>query len=131
MVPLATQAICPLLLFFSMLACPESPRWLASQDQWDKAAEVLSDVRHLPADHAYIQQELLELRTSLDQEREVMQGAGFWNLLKECWTVPANRNRALMTIGLITCQQWSGVSFSLLPQPVTEVNSAALFNIEY
>ncbi|KAM5343755.1 hypothetical protein ACJ41O_012292 [Fusarium nematophilum] len=108
MVPLACQSICPALLFLSMLFCPESPRWLASQDQWDKAGDVLSDVRHLPLDHPYLQQELLELRTQLDQEREVMQGTGFWGLQKECWTVPGNRKRALLTIGIITFQQWSG-----------------------
>ncbi|ENH72008.1 Quinate permease [Fusarium oxysporum f. sp. cubense race 1] len=54
MVPLACQSICPALLFFSMLFCPESPRWLASRDQWEKAGAVLSDVRKLPVDHAYI-----------------------------------------------------------------------------
>ncbi|KAH7171365.1 hypothetical protein EDB81DRAFT_710112 [Dactylonectria macrodidyma] len=108
MVPLACQSICPALLFFSMLFCPESPRWLASRDQWDKATSVLSDVRHLPQEHPYIQQELLEMRTQLDQERAIMQGTGFWSLQKECWTIPGNRKRALLTVGLISCQQWTG-----------------------
>jgi hypothetical protein len=91
-----------------MLFCPESPRFLAGKDRWDAAAEVLSDVRHLPADHPYVQQELLELRTQLDQERAVMQGATFWDLNKECWTVPGNRNRALLTIAILVGNQWSG-----------------------
>lgn len=93
-----------------MLCCPESPRWLASQDSWEKATEVLSDVRRLPVDHPYLQQELLELRTQLDQERAIMKDTGFWALQKECWTVAGNRKRALLTIGIITFQQWSGVS---------------------
>ena len=109
MVPLACQCICPLLLFISMLFCPESPRWLASQDAWDASATVLSDVRHLPVQHPYIQQELLELRTQLDHEKEVMRGAGFWELQRECWGVPSNRLRALLTIGMVTFQQWTGV----------------------
>lgn len=113
-VPLACQSICPALLFVSMLFCPESPRWLASQDRWEKAGDVLSDVRQLPIDHPYIQQELLELRTQLDQEKALMQGAGFLNLQKECWTVPGNRKRALLTIALVSFQQWSGVSIFLL-----------------
>lgn len=37
-----------------------------------------------------------------------MQGAGFWNLQKECWLVRGNRNRALLTILIITFNQWSG-----------------------
>lgn len=113
MVPLACQSICPALLFFSMLFCPESPRWLASQDRWEKATAVLSDVRQLPVEHAYVQQEMLELRTQLDHERAIMQGAGFWNLQKECWTVAGNRKRALYTVAIITFQQWSGVSAAL------------------
>lgn len=112
MVPLACQSICPALLFLSMLLCPESPRWLASQDLWEKATAVLSDVRQLPPDHAYIQQELLELRTQLDQERAIMQDTGFLALQKECWTIPANRKRALLTAAIISFQQWSGVSYS-------------------
>ncbi|KFH46635.1 quinate permease-like protein [Hapsidospora chrysogenum ATCC 11550] len=109
MVPLACQSICPALLFVSMLFCPESPRWLASQDRWDRATAVLSDVRRLPADHAYVQQELLELRTQIDYERAIMSGSGgFWGLQKECWTVPTNRKRALLVVAIISFQQWSG-----------------------
>ncbi|RKK35860.1 hypothetical protein BFJ66_g13753 [Fusarium oxysporum f. sp. cepae] len=108
MVPLACQSICPALLFFSMLFCPESPRWLASRDQWEKAGAVLSDVRKLPVDHAYIQQELLELKTQIDQEREVMQDTGFWAIQKECWTLPWNRKRALLTVAIVTLGQWTG-----------------------
>lgn len=108
MVPLACQSICPALLFFSMLFCPESPRFLAGKDRWDAAAAVLSDVRHLPVDHAYVQQELLELKTQLDQERAIMKGATFWDLNKECWLIPGNRNRALLTIAMLVGNQWSG-----------------------
>ncbi|KAL1849121.1 hypothetical protein VTK73DRAFT_9963 [Phialemonium thermophilum] len=107
-VPLGCQSICPALLLFSMLFCPESPRWLASRDRWEEASEVLVDVRHLPAEHPYVQQELLELRTQLDLEKSIMQGAGFWSLQKECWTIPGNRIRALLAMGLVMGSQWSG-----------------------
>ncbi|KAF4495039.1 quinate transport [Fusarium agapanthi] len=91
-----------------MLFCPESPRWLALRDQWEKAGAVLPDVRKLPVGHAYIQQELLELKMQIDQEREIMQDTGFWALQKECWTLPWNRKRALLTVAIVTLGQWTG-----------------------
>ncbi|KAF5014623.1 hypothetical protein F66182_14324 [Fusarium sp. NRRL 66182] len=108
-VPLAMQALPPILIFGSILLCPESPRWLASQDNWEETTKVLVKVRHLPSDHPYIQQELLELRTALEEERRSAGGNGFWALQKECWLIPGNRNRALLSIGLMVCQQWTGV----------------------
>ena len=114
MVPLAMQSLPPVLIFVSILFCPESPRWLASKDNWEDASAVLSNVRHLPVEHPYIQTELLELRTQLDEERRSVHGTGFWAVQKECWLIPANRKRALLSIGLMVCQQWTGVRFPLL-----------------
>ena len=110
MVPLAMQSLPPILIFGSILLCPESPRWLASQDNWEETTKVLVTVRHLPSNHPYIQQELLELRTALEEERRSADGNGFWALQRECWLIPGNRNRALLSIGLMVCQQWTGVS---------------------
>lgn len=110
MVPLAMQSLPPVLIFVTMLFCPESPRWLARQDNWDRASSVLSTVRALPVDHPYVQQELLEMRTQLEEERRSVYGTGFVALLKEMWLIKGNRNRALISIGLMTCQQWTGVS---------------------
>jgi len=67
-------------------------------------------VRHLPVDHPYVQQELLELRTQLDEERRSVHGTGWLAVQKECWLIPGNRNRALIAIGLMTCQQWTGTN---------------------
>lgn len=110
MVPLAMQSLPPVLIFVSILFCPESPRWLASKDNWDDASRVLADVRHLPIEHPYVQQELLELRTQLEEERRSVHGTGFWALQKECWLIPANRKRALLSMGLMVCQQWTGTN---------------------
>ncbi len=38
------QALPALCLFFGLLLCNESPRWLARQDNWEKATSVLSKV---------------------------------------------------------------------------------------
>lgn len=43
-VPLALQALPALALFIGICCCNESPRWLARQDNWEKATKVLSKV---------------------------------------------------------------------------------------
>ena len=110
MVPLAMQSLPPVLIFASILFCPESPRWLAAKDNWDSASRVLSDVRNLPVDHPYVQQELLELRTQIEEEQRSVHGTGFWATQKECWLIPGNRKRALLSIGLMIAQQASGTN---------------------
>ncbi|KIX08546.1 uncharacterized protein Z518_03202 [Rhinocladiella mackenziei CBS 650.93] len=109
-VPLSMQSLPPLLLFCSILFCPESPRWLASRDNWDKASKILCTVRHLPETHPYIQAELLEMKTTLDAERGRLGGNSYWALTKEAWTIPGNRRRSIMAIGLMTAQQWTGTN---------------------
>lgn len=93
-----------------MLLCPESPRFLAKQDNWDRASKVLSTVRNLPVEHPYVQAELHEMQAQLEEERASVNGAGFWAIQRECWLVPGNRNRALLSIGLMICQQMTGTN---------------------
>ena len=109
-VPLSMQSLPPLLLFIAIQFCPESPRWLAKQDDWDKASTVLSTVRHLPVAHPYVQAELLEMQTQLEMERATFASNSFWAIMKECWTIPGNRKRAILSIGLMTAQQWTGTN---------------------
>jgi len=93
-----------------MLVSNESPRHLAKTDQWEKAAVVLAKIRNLPESHDYVQAELNEMREQLDLERRLVGGAGFWDLQKEMWTIRGNRNRALISIGLMVCQQMTGTN---------------------
>lgn len=85
--------------------CNESPRFLAKQDRWEEARAVLSKVRHLPSDHAYIEAEFGEMVTAIENERMLIGGSGFKDLMREMWTIPGNRKRALISIGLMVCQQ--------------------------
>jgi sugar porter (SP) family MFS transporter len=109
-VPLIMQGLPAVLLFGSMWFCNESPRWLARQDRWDEASRVLSLVRGLPATHPYVAGELTEIKDQLDHERRLIGNAGFKDLMREMWTIPGNRNRALLSVGLMICQQMTGTN---------------------
>ena len=109
-VPLAMQLLPAVLLFIGMLSCNESPRWLAKQDNWEKASATLSHVRKLPVTHPYVQAELQEMQVQLDEERAKVGGSGFWSQQREMWTIPGNRKRAIISITLMICQQMTGTN---------------------
>jgi MFS family permease len=106
--PLALQMIPAVLLFIGMVFCYESPRWLARNDKWERAQDVLSITRHLPREHDYIAMEMEEMREQLENERRIIGGATFMDLQREMWLIPGNRKRALISIGLMVCQQMTG-----------------------
>ncbi|KXG45313.1 Major facilitator superfamily domain, general substrate transporter [Penicillium griseofulvum] len=110
LVPLALQGLPAVLLFFGMLMCNESPRWLAKQDRWEEARATLSKVRNLPSDHPYVEEEFQAIATQLEQERALVAGSGFWDLMKEMWFIPGNRKRAIISVVLMICQQMTGTN---------------------
>jgi len=67
-------------------------------------------VRSLPVTHPYVQAELNEIREHLELEQRIIAGSSFWDLQKEMWTIRGNRNRALLSIGLMVCQQMTGTN---------------------
>lgn len=109
-VPLTMQMLPAILLLGSQLMCNESPRWLARQDRWEDARRILSNVRQLPADHPYVAGEIQEIWEQLEHERNLIGDAKFKDLMREMWTIPGNRKRALISIGLMICQQMTGTN---------------------
>jgi len=93
-----------------MFFCNESPRWLAKQDRWEEAKAVLAKVRMLPATHEYVETEYQDMVHQLESERRLLAGAGFKVLMKEMWTIPGNRKRALISVVLMICQQMTGTN---------------------
>lgn len=63
----------------------------------------------LRIDHEYIQGELHDMADQLDMERRLVGEATCWTLLKEMW-LARNRKRALISIGLMVCQQMTGTN---------------------
>ncbi|RPA96859.1 general substrate transporter [Choiromyces venosus 120613-1] len=109
-ISLTMQGVPAVFLALGMFISNESPRWLAKSDRWEEAQATLGRVRHLPADHQYVQTELQEMREQLEFERRLVGGSGFWDLQREMWTIPGNRNRALISLGLMVCQQMTGTN---------------------
>lgn len=46
----------------------------------------------------------------LDMERRLVGEATWWTLFKEMWMIAGNRKRALISIGLMVCQQVTGTN---------------------
>ncbi|KAI5366516.1 Putative major facilitator, sugar transporter, major facilitator superfamily [Septoria linicola] len=109
-VPLALQTLPAVILLVGMFISSETPRWLARQDRWEDAGIVLARVRNLPQTHPYVQNELQEMSDQLAYERRLVAGSGIKDLLKEMFTIPGNRKRTLISIGLMICQQMTGTN---------------------
>lgn len=105
-VPLILQALPAVLLIGCMSLNKESPRYLAKQDRWEEASAVLARMRNLPVSHEYVQSEIKDIADQLEHERMLIAGATTKDLLREMFTIPGNRKRALISIGLM-------VSYSL------------------
>lgn len=70
----------------------------------------MSKVSHLPADHSYVKDSLAEMAQQLENERLLVGGSSFMDLQREMWSIKGNRNRALVSIGLMICQQMTGTN---------------------
>lgn len=109
-VPLALQSLPALLLIIFMFMVPESPRWLAKQDNWEAATRVIVHLRSLPEDHPYVRNEIQEMAEQLDNERRLIGDASTMALLREMWLIPGNRKRAIISVMLMIWQQMTGVN---------------------
>jgi sugar porter (SP) family MFS transporter len=109
-VPIALQALPAVLLFTGMLFCYETPRHLARKGDREKARATLASVRALPLSHPYIEREFGVICDQIDRENLLTGGDNIINLQKEMWTVPSNRNRAIISIVLMICQQMTGTN---------------------
>lgn len=71
---------------------------LARQDRWEESNAVICRLRNLPTTHEYVQTEIREMFDQLEYERQLTGGSTARDLIKEMWTIPDNRKRALITV---------------------------------
>ncbi|GKT97169.1 MFS quinate transporter [Colletotrichum tofieldiae] len=83
---------------------------LAIQGQVEEAKRILATLRNLPENHPYLEDEFQEIVDQIHHERQLMGDATFVKMQKEMWTVKGNRNRALISIFLMICQQMTGTN---------------------
>ncbi|KAJ4249761.1 hypothetical protein NW762_012102 [Fusarium torreyae] len=130
-------------MFFS----PESPRWCAKQDDWERATRILvnfdsrclsRNVSSITDDFCaqtsseYVQTEINEMAEQLEIERRLTGDASAFTLVKEMFLVPGNRKRTFITVALMICQQMTGVNavtslFATGVYGVVKVVGCALF----
>jgi len=97
--PWGLQMLPAIFLFAAMMFLPESPRWLARQDRWEEAVQVLALVHaHGDANSPFVAKEMAEIREVVEFER-ANSDVTYWELLK-----PSMINRT--HIGIFT-QIWS------------------------
>lgn len=105
-VPLAIQLIPGLLLLLGVTWCPESPRWKARGDDFEAAERILTKIRGLDANHAYIQHEMAEIRAQVEERstNRLSKKAQFMKLFQK-----GVRNRMAIGLALMFLQSFTGV----------------------
>lgn len=113
-IPLALQLLPVTLLACGIFFCPESPRWLARNDQFDKTEKVLTYIRGLPADHEFIRNEMEEIRKQVE-ERSTNKMSKKQQLQK--MVSPGTRNRLGVGAFLMFLQSFTGVNIMTYYSP--------------
>lgn len=106
-------------IFFSLplglgvLFVPESPRWLAGQNDWEGARTAMARLRGMTADphNQLVENDLKEMHDAIKKEESF--GNGTW---KECFTpspqgIPKVLYRTLLGFSIQFLQQWTGVNY--------------------
>lgn len=102
---------------------------LARQDRWEEALRVLATVRSLSATHRYVATEMQQITDQLEEERQMIGGMGFKSLMKEMWTIPGNRRRALLSVGVMISQQMTGTNAVYVSHSRTIIVLCLLTNV--
>ncbi|TVY67879.1 Lactose permease [Fusarium oxysporum f. sp. cubense] len=103
--PSLMQILLPALAFPGFLISPESPRWLASVDRNEEAAQVIAK-HHAGGDinSPLVQFETEEITNTIKAEQEAHASASYADMLK----TKGNRWRLLISVSLGVFSQWSG-----------------------
>ncbi|KAI9663772.1 MAG: hypothetical protein M1821_007262 [Bathelium mastoideum] len=106
LIPLGLIYIVPAFICFGLVFIPESPRWLLSHGNTDRARMALLWLRPYPD---AVEAELSDIQTSLDAERNLAKGVAWLDLFRD----PVDRRRTLLAVAAISLQAASGAMFMI------------------
>lgn len=110
------------LMFAGVIFCLtflqyESPRFLIKQNKGEKALDVMSRLRNLPADHPYVTREINDITLQHHEEMEATKGASWFGIVKEMFMIPSNLYRLYLAVFAQFMSQWSGAGSITLYAP--------------
>lgn len=108
LVPTSLHIIMAGLILILMFFQYESPRFLVKQGKPEKAAKVLSYIRHQAVDSDYVVGETAMIQAALDHEMEATRGVGFFGMVKEMFLDTSNLYRVYLATMVQLLSQWSG-----------------------
>jgi sugar porter (SP) family MFS transporter len=108
-VPFAVQLIPAGMMFAGLFFIRESPRWLLSRGQREKALANLCWIRKLPATDLYMMEEVATIESALEHQR-THGGLGFWVPFVALFKDPKIRYRFLLGGSLFFWQNTSGIN---------------------
>ncbi|KAL4767821.1 general substrate transporter [Aspergillus nidulans var. acristatus] len=104
-IPIGFQLVPSGLMFIGLWFLKESPRWLMKQGRREEATASLAFTRRADPNSDEVQQELAEIRASIEEELRSTEGVTWREVL-----LPGNRLRFLNAFLIMFWQQFSGTN---------------------
>lgn len=108
-IPFAIQLIPAGMLLGGIFFIRESPRWLFSRGHRDAGIANLCWIRNLPAEHVYIQEEVLAIDAAIENQKNTI-GLGFWKPFQAVFTNKRVLYRFLLGGSLFFWQNATGIN---------------------
>jgi hypothetical protein len=108
-IPMAIQMITGGLLLIRMIFQKGSPWYLISYDRQDETIQTLTYNRQLPANHPFVAAEIAEITQSVMIKKAAVEDHQS-SVIKDIFTIPANRRRYLLAITVQIFQQMTGTN---------------------
>lgn len=96
------------LIFIATFFAVESPRYLCKRGDFQAAAVVMTKLRILPIEHAYVQAELIDIKDQIEREQEATLGSNWFGPLRELFAMKSNLYRFMLGFMAQLLGQWSG-----------------------